>query len=78
MTTDSAPDTGIPVVTAFIVGLPLLAVAALFLPREVQRFRRASVSARQDFDVWFPLLTAAGAALFGCLLTFSGLVALFR
>ena len=78
MVTDPAPETGIPVVTAFAVGLPLLGVAALFLPKEVARFRRASPLERQDFGVWFHLVTAAGAAVFGCLFTISGVVAFFR
>ena len=78
MTTDPAPETGIPLVTAFAVGLPLLGVAALFLPKEVARFRRASPLERQDFGVWFHLVTAAGAAVFGCLFTISGVVSLVR
>ncbi|MDQ1442908.1 MAG: hypothetical protein QOG97_3136 [Acidimicrobiaceae bacterium] len=55
-----------------------MAVAALLLPRRIHRFRRASRLERQDYDFWFPLLWVTGLAVFGCLFTFVGLVALFR
>ena len=78
MISAAAADPGVPVVTGLALGIPLLGLAVLLLPSRIHRFRRASQLARQDFDVWFPLLLAAGLAVFGCLFTVSGLVPLFR